>query len=197
MSAYQHPQLVAFAGEAHHGKSASADFLIAQHGFERVSFADPIKEMLMTLGLSRAQLYDPKQKELPCVKLRGKTPRQAMQTLGTDWGRQMIYDDLWVDAACRKMEQMMAKGCRLVIDDLRFDNEAEAVHRLGGKIFHVARPGLKKKVSLWARWRIHASERGVSAKHIDLYLVNDTTLSELYNRIDAAIRRPLGRPLAA
>ncbi len=201
MAAYQHPQLVAFHGKIRHGKSAGADYLISQHGFERVSFADPLKAMLMTLGVTRSQLYDQKQKEQPCAKLGGKTPRWAMQSLGTEWGRKMIYQDIWVDTAKRKMAEAMSHGARLVIDDLRFDNEAEAVRDLGGVVVSVLRPSLVVQVPLWRRvWNRffqHASERGISEHLIDVHLSNDGALDDFYEKVEAIITRPAKRPMAA
>lgn len=197
-TAYQHPQLVAFTGQISHGKSAAADYLINHHGFERVSFADPLKEMLMTLGLSREQLYDQRKKEEPCgVVLGGKTPRHAMQTLGTEWGRKMIHTDIWAEAALRKMTKAIDEDRRLVIDDLRFDNEAKVVRSLGGIVVQIIRPDLDDARSFWSKLLRHSSERGVSHNLIDVYLHNDSTLDMLHESLESMLEGPSYRPFIA
>jgi hypothetical protein len=206
MSASYHtsPSLVAFTGRIRHGKTAAGRFLIDQHGFDRVSFADPLKVMLMTLGVTREQLYHQDFKEKPCEKLCGRTPRHAMQTIGTDWGRKMIHPDLWVEAARRQMREQMTQGKKLVIDDLRFDNEAQVVHDLGGVVIKIERPGVDPATAWWqvlVNWlrgsRPHASERGISPALVTATVPNDGSLHQLYDRVREAMTRPNHRPLAA
>ena len=86
--------------------------------------------MLLSFGLIREQLWGD-EKETPLDFLGGKTPRQAMQTLGTEWGRNLIYDGIWLHAWERAFNKCSTP---VVVDDLRFINEAEMIKRLGGKI---------------------------------------------------------------
>lgn len=193
MNGIQNPWIVAFTGEIGHGKSAAAKHLIQTYGFQRVSFADPLKEMLITLGLKREQLYDPALKAEPCELLGGKTPRDAMQTLGTNWGRELIHKDIWVTAASRRMCKDLVAGKRLVIDDLRFDNEAAVVRGLGGAIVKIERPGMAQARPWWYRllpFLRHASERGIGKHMVDATVVNDQGLAQLYENLDQLLRLP-------
>lgn len=131
--------VIAFTGLAGSGKSTAALHLVKNHGFERVRFAGPLKAMLAALGCTPAEI-DGDRKEVPCDLLGGKTPRHAMQTLGTEWGRDLIAPDLWIrawEAACAKV----LAGKPIVVDDCRFPNEAEAIRRAGGVIVQIKRPG--------------------------------------------------------
>ena len=94
--------LIALTGLAGSGKTTAADYLVKAHGFACISFAGPIKSMLRTLGLTALEdieeVFEGEGKEKPNRLLCGKSPRFAMQTLGTEWGRDLIGPDLWVNA---------------------------------------------------------------------------------------------------
>jgi hypothetical protein len=79
-------------------------------------------------------------KEVPTPFLNGQTPRHAMQTLGTEWGRKLIHPDIWVDATMRAAEQFD----KVVIPDVRFPNEVAAVTNRGGWVYRITRPGVEQ-----------------------------------------------------
>lgn len=133
-------RLIAFAGPAGSGKSTAADAL-AQVGYCRIRFAAPLKAMLHAFyqhcGLPHHEIErriegDLKQSDDPL--LGGATPRYAMQTLGTEWGREMIWDELWVNAWKEKVQRLLDSGLSVVVEDCRFANEAAAIRELGGAI---------------------------------------------------------------
>jgi hypothetical protein len=137
------PQLIGLAGLAGVGKSTVALHLVKRRGFERYRMAGPLKEMARQLGLTHDQI-DGANKEEPIDWLDGVTPRHIMQTLGTEWGRNLIHRDMWIRIAERRVKGMMAggdtglfRGDNVVIDDIRFENEVEMVHRLGGKVYRI------------------------------------------------------------
>lgn len=131
--------LIAFTGLAGAGKSTAALHLVETHGFHRVRFAGPLKAMMAALGLSQREI-DGDLKEQPCALLGDQTPRHAMQTLGTEWGRKLIVSDLWIRAWQAAMDAL-PPGAPVVVDDCRFPNEAEAVRAAGGVIVRIERPG--------------------------------------------------------
>jgi hypothetical protein len=133
------PSVIALCGRAGAGKSAAAE-LLALHGYKTVKFATPLKNMLRALGLTERQI-EGDQKEQPAELLGGKTPRQAMQTLGTEWGRGLIGDDLWIRAWSLEVERIVSRGGRVVVDDCRFENEL-AVALQYGRAVRINRPGL-------------------------------------------------------
>ncbi len=155
--------LIGFTGRAGSGKSTAASVLVEQYGFTRMSFAQPLRKMLREIGLTEEDLTSGKSE--PVDWLDGKTPRQLMQTLGTEWGRGMIHTNVWVTIAERKIAQLRADGVPgIVIDDVRFDNDADMIRRLGGVVIGVLRetgPVMR-----------HASESGVSFGLIHRHLGN-------------------------
>jgi hypothetical protein len=149
--------IIGLTGLKGSGKTTVADMLHNQYGFIRRSFASPIKEMLETMGIPQKYIYDVDYKETP-VPGYGKSARHMMQTLGTEWGRELVSQNIWVKAMESRINGCM-RGDDVVIDDVRFPNECAMVHALKGKVILVHRPGLAPDA--------HASEAGVSGSDID------------------------------
>jgi hypothetical protein len=168
-----YPRLVALTGAAGSGKSTATRYLVEHHGYTLVKFAGPLKDMCRALGLDDRQI-EGDLKEVPCDILAGRTPRHAMQTLGTQWGRDCIAEDFWI--RLWKMRSVQHK--RVVVDDCRFPNEAEAVRKLGGIIIKLeGRGGIAGN---------HASEAGCG-QH-DAVVVNDGCVTELYAAVEQEVR---------
>ncbi|NHR07629.1 ATP-binding protein [Chromobacterium haemolyticum] len=136
----QLPNLLALCGAAGAGKSTIAAELVERHGYTVIKFAGPLKSMMRALGLSEDEI-EGRLKEVPCELLGGATPRHAMQTLGTEWGRQLIHADLWVSAWRRAVQRVLAAGGRVVVDDCRFINELGAVLEMNGAVVRLERAG--------------------------------------------------------
>lgn len=137
--------IIAFCGPKGAGKTTAAQMVVefTEGTWVRYSFADPIRELLATLGVSRQQSAHPDTKDQPIDTLGGKTPRELMVSLGTAWGRQMVSEEIWLNQAARRIPRL-AGGTGVegvVIDDLRFDNEAHLINDLGGSIYEIQRPG--------------------------------------------------------
>lgn len=155
-------QIIGLVGPSGVGKSAVASVLMEHHGYRNVPMAGPLKRMLTAGGLTYGEVYGV-HKERPSDILGGKTPRHAMQTLGTEWGRDLIHPDIWVNmwtAAYRRdaVESGYGKLQPVVADDVRFENEVEMIRRLGGTIVEVCRPH-------YAYSGAHRSEVGVERPH--------------------------------
>ena len=175
MSATRH-RLIAFTGPMGAGKSTAADaFPDAIH----VSFAEPIRRMLIALGVPEQNLRDPSLKNAALPQFGGTSARYMMQSLGTEWGRKLIGDTLWIDTASRLIEQHL-KTHDVVIDDCRFDNEADAVHALGGVLIDVMRLGYGASAS-------HASEHGIAAAKLDYCILNSRTPEFLHNWVKSCV----------
>lgn len=167
------PRIVAFIGPIGSGKTTAAACL-KPLGYHRISFADPLKQMLMTLGLTHEQVYG-SEKEIPSPLLGHRTPRHAMQTLGTEWGRNLVAPDLWVRAWRYRCEthQLVA------VDDLRFPNEYEMVRALNGVVVKIERPGSRRPDE-------HESE-AYEFEH-DALIVNNNTLDRLKRDVLFAVQ---------
>ena len=174
-------RIIGFTGPAGAGKDLAASMV---PGACRVAFADPIYQGLSTmLGIPEGVLRDRSAKEQPIVGI-GASPRQLLQTLGTEWGRQMIGDDLWLRVAFWRWEQLAAGGVSLiVVPDVRFENEARMIRGQGGEVWMIHRPGVDPVAA-------HSSEAGLPLKLIDRLVVNDGTVDQLRERVEATFNGP-------
>lgn len=164
-------RIVGLCGYAGSGKSTVAKHLVGNHCWEHRPFAGPLKKMLMALGLTDEHIHG-KLKEVPCDMLGGKTPRWAMQSLGTEWGRNLIHPDLWTMAWQAALPNGACPG--VVVDDVRFANERLLILRLGGMLIEVCRPGVEQASS-------HVSEVGIAGDHV---LLNNGSIADLQRRVD-------------
>jgi len=160
------PSLLGISGRKGSGKSVAAQVLL-DAGWKRVKFADPLKNMLRALGLTDVHI-EGELKEHPCYLLGGKTPRWAMQSLGTEGGRNCIGEDFWLDLAKRQIGILLSQGFSVVVDDVRFENEAAMLRDLGGTVLEIQR-GPAPEVT-------HVSEAGVEPNMI---CRNDLTVEHL------------------
>jgi hypothetical protein len=166
------PKFIAFTGLAQAGKTTCATWLQEKFGFGLLSFATPLKRML------RALVSESDKEATPYV-LCGKTLRHAMQTLGTEWGRKQIGEDMWLRAARQEVERLRLAGAvGITVDDARFDNEAELVREMGGIVIELVRPGLARME--------HVSEAGIDPKLVD-YGISATTTEELIKQLDGLL----------
>lgn len=180
--------LIGLAGAAGSGKGSVASFLVAR-GFGEMAFADPIYAAISAMtGISVEKLKDRAFKERPIAGI-GKSPRELLQLLGTEFGRNLIRESIWVDLAMQKAERYASAGVSAVITDVRFDNEAEAILARGGEVWRVVRDAPS---CLNASTAAHESERGVSACYIARTIVNKGTLTDLRGAVDAAMQEATG-----
>jgi hypothetical protein len=174
--------IIGIAGYAGSGKSTVADTLVKEHGFERIKFADGLKDMLRALGLSDGWI-EGELKEQPCPLLLGRSPRHAMQTLGTEWGRQCIGEDFWVNYWSMRVKGRLnaSMTSRIVVDDVRYPNELAAVEKLSGHLWWVSRPGVRPS-------SYHSSEHGL-ADYLDRFEVinNGGDICKLKQTIEAKL----------
>lgn len=170
--------IIALCGLAGCGKNAVATILRRNHGFGVLAFADPIYDAVAAItGMHRRELEDRAIKEqvLPWL---GKSPRELLQTLGTEWGRNTVRDDIWIQRAM----QAAKRYDRVAICDCRFANEAQAVLAAGGAVWEVRR----RAGGLAGSAGRHSSEAGVPPGLISLTIDNNGTLADLEQTADVA-----------
>jgi hypothetical protein len=129
-------KLIGITGPARAGKDTFSVYLdqalwVKEKHFSVMALATPLKKMLSGgLGLTFDQLHG-KDKETVDPRY-GKTPRQLMQTLGTEWGRNMVHNDIWLNIAANHGQ------FDTIITDIRYENEAAYV-RERGVLIHIQR----------------------------------------------------------
>jgi hypothetical protein len=133
--------IIALTGAKGVGKTSIAKQIASRDSESRciLSFADPLRRMMAQL-IPMDAMTDPAQKEQPVEWLGGKSPRQLLQSLGTDWGRDMVSATIWIDAM-RKLIAEQTFGT-IIIDDCRFENEAQMVQDMGGFVILLHREGV-------------------------------------------------------
>lgn len=172
------PRVVALSGVAGSGKSTVASHLIKRYGYTRLKFAGPLKAMCRAIGMTDAMI-EGGEKELPVSWLSGRSPRYFMQRLGTDFGRDLIGPDLWVGLFQKAANDVLAAGGRVVVDDCRFDNEADTVRAMGGVVLKLeGRGGIGAS---------HVSER--ITERVDATVPNDGSIDDLRRRAVEALSR--------
>lgn len=173
------------------GKSMVAQILKDQHQFEIHPFAGPLKKLTVSFvrqfGYSTGDAFDfvYRHKETPIGGIPGQpTARHLMQTLGTEWGRELVHRDVWVDMWHSTLPCLATAST--VADDMRKTNEARAIKDAGGEWWRVVRPGHEGETNG------HSSEGALDDLEFDRVIVNDGTLAELEVAVGRALDQSRG-----
>jgi hypothetical protein len=211
--------ILGISGLANSGKDTVADILVEHHGYIKVALADKLKRITKEVfAFSDDQLWGPSHfrnapdERYPRADGTFLTPREALQQLGTQWGR-ACYENTWVDICIQTSLGLLsqteagswytaklgAHGVDAVegepnpirgvaIPDVRFRNEIEAVKGAGGRVIRVTRPGAGLQGSAGS----HASETeqaSIPNSEFDDVIVNDGTLDGLKIKVDVVLRK--------
>ncbi len=115
------------------------------------------------------------------------SPRIMLQTLGTEWGR-AYKEDLWINCLINRASGWATP---VVVSDIRFKNELEAIKRNGGKIVRLIRPetdAAAQDIGI----KGHASESeqlGFTDDQFDFILENKGTFDELFKKVDRIVNK--------
>lgn len=171
--------ILGLTGYKQAGKTTLAGVAVVDFGFQRIGFADELKEMVekMWPAFTFAHIWGDRKEEV--LEEYGKTAREVLQHVGTDMFR--AYDpDVWVRCMRRRIHaylMRMGNSARpIIIDDIRFDNEAALIRELGGQVWEVVRkdPQSKKR----RKKDIHPSELGLLASSVDMVILNAFGMEE-------------------
>lgn len=147
--------------------------------------------MLASLGVDDRHLYgSPEDKTRPLDLLCGRSARYALQQLGTEWGRNLIGEDLWLNAWQHALETECDTDDVVVADDIRFANEVNAIEDRGGLLICIVRGQ-----SDFERIPRHASEDFAALGPFNAIIVNAGSLFALERRLELII--DAARPVAA
>ena len=184
---FEQERIIGLTGYARSGKDTIAQQFIKNDGYERIGFADSLKQILYSLN-PRIELFNDDFighwhiKNI--VDGRGweeakKEPeiRQLLQRLGTEGGRVALGEDIWVKTLFNNPH-----GARIVIPDVRFENEANEIRRRGGVVVQITRPGVGPVND-------HDSDK-IDFK-ADYIIVNDKTPEDAYNVLMSYMETPL------
>ena len=171
---------IGIAGKAGSGKDTAAEIikkLLWDHcgeAWDIDSFGKPILQMFNAMmGIEPLNCPLPRnQKEQPHPALSGMTPRKWMQLAGTEFMRDMVAQNIWINL----LQARNAYGTGVIIPDVRFDNEGEFCD----VVIKIDRP-------TEADVEAHSSESGIDDLFIDLTVINDGSLEDFEREIREAI----------
>lgn len=172
-------RVIGITGLAGSGKSTVARIL-ENYGYTRYAFADPLKKSVQAIfGFSDEQLWGDL-KEVVDPRW-GVTPRRVLQHIGTEHHRDNpvpgIQGSIWIKCFENAVD---ANPTQLfVVEDVRFVDEANAIHKMGGIVIRVVRPGILAGS--------HASETSGSLIAVNATVVNDGSFDDLKRRVIRAL----------
>jgi hypothetical protein len=183
-------EIIALSGYARTGKDEAARTLVEEYGFIQVAFADKLREMLYQLNpivninfsnhggntfhvdsvetVLLQDVIDEHGWQGYKETIYGPEIRRLLQRLGTEAGRQTLWDSIWIDAALTGLPD----DAKVVVSDARFNNEFDAVRARGGYIWRIERDGVGPAND-------HISEtEAVGYPYFSLTIYNNGTLDE-------------------
>lgn len=148
------PKLIGITGKIGSGKDTVGDAIVQRYFDDRhktslgrnwerlygmkMSFAAPLKKAVAAmLGVPVEKFEDRVWKETVIGDI-GKSPRELLLSLGTEWGRNMIHPDFWVMLSAQEYNR---GDTHLIFCDVRFDNEAKWIRQQGGTVIRLVREG--------------------------------------------------------
>lgn len=203
--------IIGICGFIGSGKDTIADYLVNFHEFRRESFASTLKDAVASVfGWDRTMLegrtkearewreqVDPWWAER--LSMPTLTPRWVLQYWGTEVCRKSFHDDIWIASLENKLRNSKDD---VVISDCRFPNEIQSIKNAGGKIIWVKRGelpewydtalgannGILPDQELLKKLKVHASETAWVGTDFDSVLENNSSIDELYLKIESLVK---------
>lgn len=198
-------RVIGIGGLLTSGKDTVADYLVEKHGWVKMGMSDPLNQALLTINpyvqvdthishpIMRMVLvnpgfyrYDELVERLGYVEAK-KIPevRRLLQVLGTEVGRKMMGEGVWVGIAADNIKALLDQDKNVILTGVRYPNELELIrwlYRRSGyhaELWWVDRPGLAVAASGG-----HSSETSVQAGDFDRVIPNNGTIEQLYAVVD-------------
>lgn len=172
--------IVGVMGRKNAGKDTAAAPLL-RYAYTQVNFADPVREMLLAIDpLIVCELFSPAPVRLSLLvakrgwlyaKNQSPEVRGLLQRTGTEGGRHVLGENVWVDEWKRRVGRL-TPNVRVIATDVRFPNEAATIRERGGIIVRIDNPRLADDDN-------HDSEQAMAAIHPDAVVVNDRDVCDL------------------
>jgi len=174
-------EVIGLTGYAQSGKDTVASILVGKYGYTRIAFADKIRDFLY--GINPMVACSPTGYLQDLVNLVGwneakQEPqvRRLLQDLGIS-ARELIDENIWVTSALGKINV----GERVVVTDVRFENEAMMIKLMGGQLWRVKRVGVGPVND-------HVSESELDGYKVDQIFVNNGSIEDLTMLIQTRMR---------
>mgnify|MGYP003340526973 CR=1 FL=1 len=169
--------IIGLSGYARSGKDTVAQVLVEKYGFQRIAFADKIREFLYDLNPRLDHTLKDSLRLRDIVDVNGwekakihKVVREYLQDIGVS-ARNVFGEEFWIKQALASMHTG-----NVVITDVRFPNEARVIKKLDGELWRVIRPGILPIND-------HISEHALDGWEFDFDIYNDSDVNNLTNDI--------------
>lgn len=180
--------IIGLSGYARSGKDTVADHLVEIHGFKKIAFAKLLKDSIYILNPIVSSVphsydtvirYQDVVDHLGLDKAKEQYPevRRLLQIFGTEVGRELLGQNIWVDTA---MNLIKDSEDNWVFTDVRFANEFEAIKSVGGNVWRVERESVKPV-------NAHSSETALDDYLFDYTFYNNKTIKNLQESVDFAL----------
>ena len=181
--------LVALVAKKRSGKDTLADYLCEHHGYTKYAFAGPLKKACAEIFMFNNEQLDGVDKETPDERWGGLSARKVFQIFGTEMFRQKLGDffpelesikeNFWTyrfEMWYSNFKKTNPIG-KVVVSDVRFQNEAEIIRKLRGSIIKINRDTGMATDN-------HSSEQNIDLIKEDITIINDSSLESYYNKVE-------------
>jgi hypothetical protein len=181
--------LIGISGRAGAGKDEVGKILVEDYHCRRHAFATKMKAAALALDPiidfdvdgHPLRLSDLIEEVGPEEAKKHPEVRRLYQRMGTEVGRRTLDEDIWI-----KLLFQVARHKNVVITDVRFVNELQAIQKRNGFVFRVIRPDLDELSGEEAK---HISEHQLSDECglFDGFIINDATIGDLKAKVAEAL----------
>lgn len=173
--------IIAFSGHKESGKTTCADWLVNGGGWQRLSFATPLRQELVQAGFPPHLVY-------------GKPTNPVVRRLLQAWGdaRREQDPNYFITPMLADIQAHILNGFSVAIDDLRYINEAEALQQEGAVLVRLK----KLNPHVVEERDCHPSEHDLDGYiGFDYYIeATDGDLGTLKARIMGMVQREMKMP---
>jgi hypothetical protein len=172
------------------GKDTAGKWLVDERGYRRVAFADALKEAALKVdplvsayvGICDEDGHEVTMRHLSTVvrdhgweEAKGfGIVRRFLQELGS--AMRAVDPDIWIRPVLAKAIEANDAGVPVVVTDVRYPNEVDALKRAGFRLLHIERPGVPHLD--------HESENSVGAEDAHYLVRNDGDLAYLGEQLE-------------
>jgi hypothetical protein len=183
---------IALIGKARAGKDSAAAHLVASRSYTRLAFADALKTMAMAIdpivayGQQSGAYYDQRLSNVvgsvgwEAAKDNYPEVRRFLQNLGQ--GVREREPNYWLSIVTRQIQSAKLWNMPVVVTDVRYRNEAQALKANGFKLVRLTRGAPSD-----AQAAQHISETELDDFPVDQEIVNNGSMEALHAMIAAAV----------